>query len=537
MGRYGGSRPGAGVGGRPGGSGGLRGRIRAQAATLETRKNISYSTTGQKIFSISSDTAGSSTEEPMPTRVSVSNIGGVPAIIMTGYREWTSETADAGSAEGRLEYLHTMLMPGESYSPPVRAIIRTGETDGTESRAIMDGTPADNVAPSVTANFAYSDSGTTIDDASFEAADTSITVDDGDFFRVNDLIQFGINTTTATKIEICRVTAISTNVLTLERALYGTTANDKDAQTNATSGVVDNAKVYFPFFNAYHDYNKYTVAQTDSNGRFKCMNFFGLGRAASGVCGIVPGSVAIKFYKPGYQELGLSGVTSSTTTSLLASGSYWFKIAIDGGTAESINFTTDSSNLNWGGTNGVISKMQAALDDKYNNSTANTFQQKSTVGIVNGDVRFTSGQSLSTSAIALTAGVDGASATYNLFSQQNGHIPALANLDAAVAARLPDDVSYDNVTYVTSTNSSIFVYDNGWGNLSGAGNGTINYETGAIDMTGCPANAEFVYSALHTSAFSGKLNEGTDERINSIVDIYGNTTNQKWNAIVRIRAT
>ena len=94
MGRYGGS--GAGVSGKPGSPGGLRGRIRAQAATLETRKNISYSTTGQKIFSISSDTAGASTEEPMPTRVSVSNIGGVPAIIMTGYREWTSETADGG---------------------------------------------------------------------------------------------------------------------------------------------------------------------------------------------------------------------------------------------------------------------------------------------------------------------------------------------------------------------------------------------------------------------------------------------------------
>ena len=527
MGRYGGSRPGAGVGGRPGGSGGLRGRIRAQAATLETRKNISYSTTGQKIFSISSDTAGASTEEPMPTRVSVSNIGGVPAIIMTGYREWTSETADAGSAEGRLEYLHTMLMPGESYSPPVRAIIRTGETDGTESRAIMVGTPADNVAPSVTANFAYSDSGTTIDDASFEAADTSITVDDGDFFRVNDLIQFGINTTTATKIEICRVTAIATNVLTLERALYGTTANDKDAQTNATSGVVDDAKIYFPFFNTYHDHDSYTVVQTDSSGRFHAMNLFGAGRAATNLMGITPGSFSAKFYNAGFVNLGLSGITSSTNTSLTASGSYWLKIAIDGGTAEAINFTVDSSNTSWGGTNGGLSKIQDALDDKYNNSASNTFQQKSSVGIVNGDIRFTSGQRLSTSAIALTAGTDGASASYNIFAQQNGHFPALANVPDAIAAKLPDDVVYDRVTYDASPNTGAFCYDDGYGNLQGMCSGSLNYETGEIHMTGCPANAEFVYSCLHTSAFSGRANATNAAKMNSLKAIYGNMTNQK----------
>jgi hypothetical protein len=245
--------------------------------------------------------------------------------------------------------------------------------------------------------------------------------------------------------------------------------------------------------------------------------------------------VALKFYEAGYQELGLSGLTSSTETGLTAGGSYWFKIAIDGGTAESINFTVDSSNTNWGGTNGVLSLINDALKDKYNNTASNTFQQKSSVAIVNGDVRFTSGQRLSTSAIALTAGVDGASASYNIFAQQNGWFPALANVPDAVAARLPDDVVYDRVTYVTSPNSGVFLYDNGYGSLVGNGSGTINYETGAVDMGGCPSNAEFVFSCLHTSAFSGRLNEGVTDRINSLVDVYANTTSQKWNGSVKVR--
>ena len=244
--------------------------------------------------------------------------------------------------------------------------------------------------------------------------------------------------------------------------------------------------------------------------------------------GITPGSMAIKFYNPGYQNLGLSGITSSTDTSLTASGSYWFKIAIDGGTAEAINFTVDSSNTNWGGTNGVLSLINTALTDKYNNSASNTFQQKSSVGIAQGDIRFTSGQRLSTSAIALTAGTDGASASYNIFAQQNGHIPALANVPDAIAAKLPDDVRYDPVTYAASPNTGAFMYDDGNGRLFGAGNGSLNLETGEIDFIG-PANSEFVFSCLHTSAFSGKRDATDSAKMNSLKAIYGNVPNQKWN--------
>ena len=493
----------------------------AQRKNLERRHSLSYSATVNKLLL---DVEADATEGYVKTDdvgdIVIENTGVSPAFAILAYRLWTA----AATMSGTTYHVNYLLKPGESLNVPDSPAVIADET--VEQLA---GTAITDAVPSVTANYAYEDSGTTIDDASFEAADTSITVDDGDFFRVNDLIQFGINTTTATKIEICRVTAISTNVLTLERALFGTTANDKDAQTNATSGVVDDAKVYFPFFNTYHDHDSYTVVQTDRSGKFHAMNLFGKGRAATHLMGLTPGSFSAKFYNPGYQSLGLSGITSSTTTSLTASGSYWFKIAIDGGTAEAINFTVDSSNTNWGGTNGVLSKINSALEDKYNNSASNTFQKKSSVAIVNGDVRFTSGQGLSTSAIALTAGTDGASASYNIFAQQNGHFPALANVPDAVAAKLPDDVTYDRITYMSSSNTGVFMYDDGYGNLTreGGGSGTINYETGEIKMVGCPPSSEFVYSCLTTSAFSGRQNATNAAKMNSIKAIYGNIPNQK----------
>ena len=486
---------------------------------LERIKSLSYSAaTNKLLLDVEADTTEGSIKTGTVGEIEIVNTGRHPAFAILAYRLWTAE----GTMSGTTYYVNYLLKPGQGMVlPDAPAIIQDEDNDQ------YDGTAITNAVPSVTANYAYSDSGTTIDDAGVEAADTTITVDNGAFFRVNDLIQFGINTTTATKIEICRVTAIATHVLTLERALFGTTANDKDAQTNATSGVVDDAKIYFPFFNIYNDHDSYTVVQTSANGKFHAMNLFGAGRAATNLMGITPGSFSAKFYNAGYQNLGLSGITSSANTSLTASGSYWLKIAIDGGTAEAINFTVDSSNTNWGGTNGVLSKINTALTDKYNNSASNTFQQISSVGIVNGDVRFTSGQRLSTSAIALTAVTDGASASYNIFAQQNGHFPALANVPDAVAAKLPDDVLYDKITYETSPNSGAFIYDDGYGSLTGAmGSGSLNYETGEIHMTGCPANAEFVYSCLHTSAFSGRTNATNAAKMNSLKAIYGNMTNQ-----------
>ena len=46
-------------------------------------------------------------------------------------------------------------------------------------------------------------------------------------------------------------------------------------------------------------------------------------------------------------------------------------------------------------------------------------------------------------------------------------------------------------------------------------------------MTNCPANAEFVYSCLHTSAFSGKQNATDTAKMNLLKAVYGNMPNQK----------
>ena len=494
------------------------------APTFQKTKSVSYNaTTSDQIFAVSS-AAGSSAKESMPSAVEVQNTGGVPIFLMIGYSSYSDDTSIVAT-----DFLHVLLPPGETFSPPVRAVI-SDNADNT----IMFGTAVDNAAPD---SNEYTDSTADVDSATasgivssssstllYLEPYTSAANCTTNLFRVNDLIRV--------RDEVMKVTAIgdksdlANNTLTVERGMYGSTA---------VTAAADDDPVRFPFFNAYHDFDKYSVAQTDSNGKFKCFNFFGQGRSATESQGIIPGSVAIKFYEAGYRSLGLSGITSSTTTSLTASGSYWFKIAIDGGTAEAINFTVDSSNTNWGGTNGVISKIQTALDDKYNNTASNTFQQKSSVAIVDGDVRFTSGQRLEASAIALTAGTDGASASYNIFAQQNGWFPALANVPDAIPAKLPDDVAYDRITYTAIPNSGAFGYDDGNSRLSGMCTGTINYETGAIDMTGCPVNAEFVVSALTNSAFSGKLNESEANRINSIVEILANTPSQKWTGSVVVK--
>ena len=494
------------------GSGGVAGAVAGRGngngesakPTLEKTKSVSYNaTTSDQLFAVSSDVSATSAES-MPSAIEIINSGTVPIFLMVGYSSYSDDTSIVAT-----DYLHVLLPAGDSFSPPVRSVI-SDNADNT----IMFGTAVDNLVPN---SNMYADIDT-VGNAAFDVTTDPVSFDvtDGDFWRVGDMMRC--------QAEVVQITAISSNTVTVNRGMLGTT----------TAAHGDGETLRLQFSNDYHDFDKYTVAQTDANGKFKCTNFFGQGRSATGNQGIIAGSFNIKFYNAGYRNLGLSGITSSTETGLTAGGSYWLKIAIDGGTAEAINFTVDSSNTNWGGTNGVLSKIQTALDDKYNNTASNTFQQKSSVSIVDSDVRFTSGQRLSTSAIALTAGTDGASASYNIFEQQNGWFPALANVPDAIAARLPDDVVYDNVTYTTSPNP-VFGHDDGYGNIFGACNGYINYETGAIDITGCPPNAEFVVSALTNSAFSGKLNESETNRINSLVDIRVNTPSTKSSGSVTLK--
>jgi len=500
-----------------------------QKPVLEKTKSVNYSATqSDQILSVSGS-ASSSTTESIPRRVEVVNTGRVPLMIMAGYESYTynDDTVDTD-----VVYLHSMLLPNETYYPPIRAIAKTHAS--SDMTVIVDGTVVDNATPSSDMYVEFSDGVADIDSATAagivgNATNTTVYLEPytsaancaANNFRVGDLIRV--------RNEVMEVTAIGdksdleNNALTVKRDMYGT-----DGGTSA----VDNDSVRLPFFNAYHDYDRYSLAQTDSDGKFKAMNFFALGRTSTTVQGITPGSVSLKFYEAGYQSLGLSGITGNTHSGLAASTDYKIDITVDGGSLfQDLTFTTDATNLNFGGSNGIISKIQTALDTQFY-TAGNLFEKKVHVGIVNGDVRFTSGSHLSTSAILLADTGDSGSF---IDAAANGRIPASANIPSAVAAKLPDDVTYDRVTYSTSANSSAFVYDDGSGNLFGAATGTINYETGAIDLRDAPINAEFVISCMHTGAFSGKLNEAETDRINSLIAVYANTTSTKGSGKVTVR--
>ena len=401
----------------------------------------------------------------------------------------------------------------------------TGDTSGAMAKTIDNAT-----GYSVNSGKLYVDSVANLAEA-VDGSETEIDVNDGDYFRVGDLIQLGTTTgTTATNIEIMRVTGISTNTLTVERGLFGSITGNSASQT---TGHASGAAVHFPWFNTQEKYDKYHddanalgTAQTNSSGRYTAQNLFGYGRSATYPTGIVKGSFAMKFYNNGYQEFGMSGITPNTESGLAASTAYAFNITVDGGsTFASLSFTTDATNTKFGGNNGVISKIQSALDTQFYTS-GNLFEKAVTVSIVNGDIRFASGNRTRNSAILLAAPSSGTT-PFGV-----GRIPAIGSIEGAVAAKLPDDTVFDRETYVENKNQSAFAYDDGKGNIVGTATGTINYETGAIDFTG-PANGEFAVSFNYDSAHSGGLND-TSNQENGIVTLSARSVNSKIDAEVEI---
>jgi hypothetical protein len=342
---------------------------------------------------------------------------------------------------------------------------------------------------------------------------TSATNCTANLFRVGDLIRL--------ENEICEVTAIgdksdlANNYVDIKRGLFGTSRS-----THA-----DDVSVDFPFFNTQSDYDAFTYAQTNASGRFTAQNLFGYGRSLTYPSGIVKGSFAMKFYNNGYQELGLSGVTSASNSGLTASTAYQFIVAVDGGADFDVDFTTDASDLSVGK---VLSLIQAQFDSAYYASSGSLKNKRLTVGIVNGDIRFTSGQRTRASEVELK---DSSGSDTDLWEQ--GIFPAVANVETAIPALLPDDNVFTKDTYVTQSNTGAFSYDDGKGNiLGGEASGSINYETGALDFTG-PANAEFVVSFNYDSAHSGGINDTSDQQ-NCIRAISARSLNSKIDAEVEI---
>ena len=463
----------------------------------------------------------------------VKNCSDIPAEIQFKYREWKSDTVDQtnsvdlgpGSAT-TIRQCSTILAAHEYLVLPSQWWAGYAEDASAANSHTLDGAGYDvdsSLASDSTADVDTATSGDIASDAATtrlylepytSAADcTANLFVEGDLIRIDNEIMevegFGSKG------------SLGTNFMTVKRGVHGSTA-----ATHA-----DDAAVSFPFFNAYHNYNKYTYTQTDSSGKFKSHNLLGVGRSTSYPTGIVKGSFAMKFYESGYQEVGLSGITSNTETGLTASTTYYFKIAVDGGSAYEVAFTTDASNTKFGGNNGVVSKIQTILNTQFY-TEGNLFEKGVTCAIVNGDLRFTSHSRTRASAIALTAGTSGTANTDELFdgSNQIARFPAVVK--TAVAAKLPDDTLRDKINYTENPNTSVFAYDDGKGNIMGAATGTINYQTGAIDFVG-PVNAEFKASANYNSAHSGGINETADQQ-HVVTNISARSLNQKLNSEVEI---
>ena len=147
--------------------------------------------------------------------------------------------------------------------------------------------------------------------------------------------------------------------------------------------------------------------------------------------------------------------------------------------------------------------------------------------IVNGDIRFTSGTRLSSSAMLLEAPGSGTT-PFGV-----GRFPAIGVIETAVAARLPDNSISAASSGQAVSNVEAFMYDDGKGNLIGKGSGTIDYDTGAVDFVSYP-NAEFVVSARYGNGLSGAINF---DQANTIEEIFVRSLNDNIETTVSMSVT
>ena len=101
-----------------------------QKPALEKTKAVSYSATqSDQIFSMSTDATATSTMG-VPSRVVLENTGNTPIFSMVGY-----QTYSADSTDGDVEYLHSLILPGDTLNLPIRSVINTNASN----TLIMDG--------------------------------------------------------------------------------------------------------------------------------------------------------------------------------------------------------------------------------------------------------------------------------------------------------------------------------------------------------------------------------------------------------------
>ena len=474
----------------------------------------------------------------------VCNEGDVPAELMFTVDNWTLGDPDA--AAGTIDYIHMVLNAGEFLYLPNIIMFNSGTTN--TSAAVS--TELDNQVP---ATAMYVDSGVNLD-AAFEDSESALQVADIAPFEVGDLIHVGINDTTATRIEVMEITSITDDsgtdqdaagTLVVNRALHGTSKADKDAQTDGTNGAVSGANVHFPIFNQHYEYNtalsgSSQLVMTDGRGRFKISNYFGYGRSAAAndvAQGIVAGSVAIKFYNSAYAEVHFPRpITASTDSKVSASTAYAFDLTIDDSSATNIPFTT-SSNVKFGGSDGILRKMQDAIDTAFEGTAYGC-----TVTIVDGKLRFTSKSHMiphdgTNGSKVLVA--DASSGT-DIFTGSVGIMPNDTAFPNPVEPTLPDDITIDRASGVTEPNVSSFMYDDGHGNLIYNSNivGSVAYKTGACEWT-IPSlpYAQFVINGYYDSALSGGVKLlSTGNTDTGVSYVMGRSMSAKLNAKLGVYA-
>ena len=484
---------------------------------LNLRQEVDNTNTSVLMVTGSADKGAATLPDSKSVIIKNTGIVGAEILIQTvAHNDATPDTSGGSSFQKYLLGSKDFI-----YFPNIRQMYGSGSGSSCNAYTLNNRLPDPNMY--VALDNAAAGDPQLLNEAVDSGAETAIDVDEGAYFYVGDLIRL--------ENEICEVVSISSNTITVIRGTHGS--------TKATHA--DDVAIRLPFFNAYGGlaFDRYSVAQTDSSGNFMATNFFGFARNTDGSgnresMGIVAGSFSCKFYKSGYQNMtNDGGITGSTNSGLTASTTYYLSIAQNGGTTDKITFTTDSSNVNFGGTNGIITKLQDAVDALVYDSSKHGFEDGAIFAIVEGNLRCTSNSHLSTSAIAITTNTDGTSGTDELFDGSNIIGRFQADIPAAVAAALPPDELIDKVSGLAIQNVAVMAYDDGFGNIKGVCSGNISYETGAITLLNAPTNAEFVVSVSYGSSQSGG-NKFTSNDGNSITAISARSVNSKIDTTIEV---
>ena len=513
--------------------------------TTHIVKPVSYvasSSDSTQVLSLSQTDSSSAVKTGVPVAIEVENTGHIPVIAKFIYEEYSDSDTDAGEAA-----VQTVLLPGQKVSPPIKAaIVEAGNNPlRSLSGTFVDYTSTVGDGSAVLSAF-KSDSGDAV--ASGELNNTTdpvvFEIDNGhEKYRVNDMIRveneilrvegtYDDNPTTST---------VADNHIVVSRGHLGSTAASH-------SGTPD---IYFHCFNEYHPYNRVLlgsdqVNMTDERGRYKGSSWFGYGRtdstADNKTFGVIPGSLGMRFYRKTYVDVFMGGtgatggtaganipITNSSSSFLSTSTAYAFNLTIDDSSATTVSFTTDSSNIKFGGAQGIIEKLNSAINTATKTAGNALFGYSCSVSIVNGALRFQSNSHMAKhdgtngSKILLA---DAGSGT-NLFAGTSGVFPDILRLGNTVLPELPPVSIYDPITHAKSPNLSELLYDDGLGNLIYQGNivGKVNYITGAFDISGgVPALAQFEIQVAHGSVFAGPQ-DNSQEDSNTIKAVHANVFN------------